>query len=162
MDIEKFSERFCIRLTSQRRVIIQVLSESSDHPSVEEIYLRTQKINPSMGIATVYRNISLLEKCGAIQKLELGNEKKARYELNDSQCGSHDHLIDLKSGEIIEFTAFQKEIERICEKIGRNLGYNIMRHKFELYGVKISETKSETQPQVAIAATTDNLSTKQE
>ena len=120
-----------VKLTDQRRVIAQVMSESSDHPDVDELYNRVSKIDPKISIATVYRTVKLFEESGILTKHEFKGGK-ARYEqLNESH---HDHLIDVKTGEIIEFV--DEEIEKLQKKVAEKYGYTLVDHKLELYGVK--------------------------
>ncbi len=120
-----------VKLTDQRRVIAQVMSKSSDHPDVDELYSRVFKIDPKISIATVYRTVKLFEETGILAKHEFKGGK-ARYEqLNE---GHHDHLIDVKTGEIIEFV--DEDIEKLQKKVAEKYGYNLVDHKLELYGVK--------------------------
>ena len=118
-----------VKLTDQRRVIAKVMSESSDHPDVDELYLRVSKIDPKISIATVYRTVKLFEESGILMKHDF-KDGKARYELNDD----HNHLIDIKSGNIIEFT--DEEIEKIQKRIAEKHGYKLVDSKLELYCVK--------------------------
>ena len=120
-----------VKLTDQRRIIAQVMSKSSDHPDVDELYNRVTKIDPKISIATVYRTVKLFEETGILTKHEFKGGK-ARYEqLNE---GHHDHLIDVKSGEIIEFV--DNEIEMLQQKVAEKYGYTLVDHKLELYGIK--------------------------
>ena len=120
-----------VKLTDQRKIIAQVMSESKDHPDVDELYNRVSKIDPKISIATVYRTVKLFEESGILAKHEFKGGK-ARYEqLNE---GHHDHLIDIKSGEIIEFV--DEEIEILQKKVAEKYGYSLVDHKLELYGVK--------------------------
>ena len=126
-----------VKLTEQRKVIARVITESkevygeSDHPDVDELYNRVSKIDPKISIATVYRTVKLFEESGILTKHEFKGGK-ARYEpLNESH---HDHLIDIKTGEIIEFV--DNDIEALQKKVAEKLGYNLVDHKLELYGVK--------------------------
>ena len=120
-----------VKLTDQRRVIAQVMSEASDHPDVDELYNRVSKIDPKISIATVYRTVKLFEETGILTKHEFKGGK-ARYE--ELHEGHHDHLIDVKTGEIIEFV--DEEIERLQKKVAEKYGYTLVDHKLELYGVK--------------------------
>lgn len=122
-------------LTSQRETILRIIYESSDHPDIDEIYLRARKVDNKIGIATVYRTISSLVEVGVIEKLDFRNVK-ARYE-DASTCKHHDHLIDIETGEIHEF--FNEEIEKLKEKIARDFGYELTYHRLDLYGKKIKE-----------------------
>ncbi|WP_372573150.1 Fur family transcriptional regulator [Ruegeria jejuensis] len=121
-----------LRLTGQRRVIAKVLEESADHPDVEELYARAVAIDPGISIATVYRTVKLFEEAGILDRLEFG-DGRARYE--DAERDHHDHLIDMNSGEVIEFV--DPEIEALQEKIAAKLGYELRGHKLELYGVPL-------------------------
>ena len=126
-----------VKLTDQRKVIVKVLSESkekygdSDHPDVDELYNRVSKIDSKISIATVYRTVKILEEAGILVKHDF-KAGKARYEqIRESH---HDHLIDVKSGEIIEFV--DNEIEELQKKVAEKYGYTLVDHKLELYGVK--------------------------
>ena len=120
-----------VKLTDQRKIIAKVMSEANDHPNVDELYNRVSKIDSKISIATVYRTVKLFEEFGILAKHEFKGGK-ARYEqLNESH---HDHLIDIKSGEIIEFV--DQEIEKLQKKVAEKYGYNLVDHKLELYGVK--------------------------
>lgn len=121
-----------LRMTGQRRVIARVLEESADHPDVEELYTRAIAIDSGISIATVYRTVKLFEEAGILERLEFG-DGRSRYE--DAERDHHDHLIDLNSGEVIEFV--DAEIEALQEKIAAKLGYELRGHKLELYGVPI-------------------------
>ena len=118
-----------VKLTDQRRIIAQVMSESSDHPDVDELYNRVSKIDSKISIATVYRTVKLFEEAGILTKHDF-KSGKARYEINDD----HNHLIDIKTGEIIEFV--DEEIEELQKKIADKYGYKLVDHKLELYGIK--------------------------
>ena len=120
-----------VKLTDQRKIIAKIMSESSDHPDVDELYKRVSKIDSRISIATVYRTVKLFEECGILTKHEFKGGK-ARYEkLNENH---HDHLIDIKTGEIIEFV--DDEIEKLQKKVAEKYGYELIDHKLELYGVK--------------------------
>ncbi|QFT81079.1 Ferric uptake regulation protein [Roseovarius sp. THAF27] len=121
-----------LRMTDQRRTIAMVLENSDDHPDVEELYSRASGRDPKISIATVYRTVKLFEEAGIIEKLEFG-DGRARYE--DAERDHHDHLIDMHSGEVIEFV--DPEIEQLQEKIAAKLGYELKGHKLELYGVPL-------------------------
>ena len=121
-----------VKLTDQRRIIAKVMSESSDHPDVDELYSRVSKIDSKISIATVYRTVKLFEEAGILVKHDF-KAGKARYEINDD----HNHLIDINSGEIVEFV--DKDIEELQKKIAKKLGYNLVDHKLELYGSKIKK-----------------------
>lgn len=121
-----------LRMTDQRRTIASVLEQSDDHPDVEELYARASGRDPNISIATVYRTVKLFEEAGILDKLEFG-DGRARYE--DAERDHHDHLIDMNSGEVIEFV--DPEIEALQEKIAEKLGYRLKGHRLELYGVPI-------------------------
>ena len=120
-----------VKLTDQRKIIAKVMSQSDDHPDVDELYKRVSKIDSRISIATVYRTVKLFEESGILTKHDFkGN--KARYEQLDDD--HHDHLIDLKTGEIIEFV--DEEIEKLQKKVADKYGYELVDHKLELYGIK--------------------------
>lgn len=119
-----------LRMTGQRRIIAQVLQDSADHPDVEELYARASAQDTGISIATVYRTVKLFEEAGILERLEFG-DGRARYE--DAERDHHDHLIDLSTGEVIEFV--DPEIEALQERIAAKLGYELRGHKLELYGV---------------------------
>ena len=127
-----------VRLTDQRKTIAKVISESKevygskDHPDVDELHKRVTSIDNKISIATVYRTVKLFEEAGILIKHDF-KAGKARYEINDD----HNHLIDINSGEIIEFV--DKDIEELQEKIAKKLGYKLVDHKLELYGSKIKK-----------------------
>ena len=133
--IEKKCIEKGVKLTEQRRIIARVISESketygeSDHPDVDELYSRVSKIDPKISIATVYRTVKLYEEAGILVKHDF-KAGKARYEINDD----HNHLIDIKTCEIIEFV--DNDIEELQKKIAEKYGYELVDHKLELYGVK--------------------------
>ena len=126
-----------VKLTEQRKIIAKVMSESkktygeSDHPDVDELYKRVSKVDPKISIATVYRTVKLFEESGILTKHDFKGGK-ARYEAIDES--HHDHLIDVKTGEIIEFV--DEEIEKLQKKVAEKYGYDLVDHKLELYGVK--------------------------
>ena len=122
-----------VKLTEQRRVIAKVMTESDDHPDVDELYKRVTKIDSKISIATVYRTVKLFEESGILTKHDFKGGK-ARYEELSEQ--HHDHLIDIKSGEIIEFV--DEEIEELQKKVAKKYGYKLVDHKLELYGVKVN------------------------
>lgn len=119
-----------LRMTTPRRVIAQVLQDSDDHPDVEELYSRVNAIDSRISIVTVYRTVKLFEEAGILDKLEFG-DGRARYE--DAEREHHDHLIDINSGEVIEFV--DQEIEALQEKIAAKLNYELRGHRMELYNV---------------------------
>ena len=127
-------------MTGQRRVVAQVLQDSDDHPDVEELYARAQLIDAGISLATVYRTVKLFEEAGILDKLEFG-DGRARYE--DAERDHHDHLIDINSGEVIEFV--DSEIEQLQEKIARKLGYELRGHRLELYGVPLKATEPDNE-----------------
>ena len=120
-----------VRLTDQRKVIAKVMSESKDHPDVDELHKRVTLVDKKISIATVYRTVKLFEEAGVLEKHDFKGGK-ARYE--EISEGHHDHLIDIKSGEIIEFV--DEEIEKLQKKVAEKYGYKLVDHKLELYGVK--------------------------
>ena len=120
-----------VKLTDQRKIIAKIMSSSNDHPDVDELYKRVSKIDSKISIATVYRTVKLFEEFGILTKHEFKGGKARYEELNE---GHHDHLIDIKSGEIIEFV--DDEIEKLQQKVAKKYGYTLVDHKLELYGVK--------------------------
>ena len=123
-----------VRLTDQRRLIAKVMSEATDHPDVDELHKRVSKIDKKVSIATVYRTVKLFEESGILEKHDFKGGK-ARYE--QSPDTHHDHLIDVNSGEIIEFV--DQEIENLQNKIAEKHGYKLVDHRLELYGSKIKK-----------------------
>ena len=121
-----------LRMTEQRRTIATVLEAAEDHPDVEELYNRASRVDPRISLATVYRTVKLFEEAGILDKHEFG-DGRARYETADRE--HHDHLIDMHSGEVVEFV--DPEIEALQEKIAAKLGYRLMGHRLELYGVPL-------------------------
>jgi len=121
-----------LRMTEQRRTIATVLEAADDHPDVEELYNRASRVDPRISLATVYRTVKLFEESGILDKHEFG-DGRARYETADRE--HHDHLIDMNSGEVVEFV--DPEIEALQEKIAAKLGYRLMGHRLELYGVPL-------------------------
>ncbi|WP_295312976.1 Fur family transcriptional regulator [Roseobacter sp.] len=132
--ILKRCETMGLRMTGQRRVIAKVLEDSDDHPDVEELYARASAVDAGISIATVYRTVKLFEEAGILDKLEFG-DGRARYE--DAERDHHDHLIDMNSGEVIEFV--DAEIEDLQDRIARKLGYELRGHRLELYGVPLKK-----------------------
>ena len=120
-----------VKLTDQRKIIAKVMSEANDHPNVDELYKRVSVLDAKISIATVYRTVKLFEEAGILTKHEFKGDKARYEELNE---GHHDHLIDVQSGKIIEFV--DDEIEMLQKKVAKKLGYNLVDHKLELYGVK--------------------------
>jgi Fur family ferric uptake transcriptional regulator len=128
-------ERLCsergLKMTDQRRVIARVLSESSDHPDVEQVYRRATKVDPRISIATVYRTVKLFEEANILDRHDFG-DGRARYEEVPDE--HHDHLIDVNSGEVIEFC--DEEIERLQRETAARLGYRLVGHRLELFAVR--------------------------
>jgi Fur family ferric uptake transcriptional regulator len=131
-------EKLCIekgmRMTEQRRVIARVLSEAHDHPDVEELHHRAHAVDPHISIATVYRTVRLLEESGIITRHDF-RDGRSRYE--EQRESHHDHLIDLKTGKVIEFS--DKDIEHLQEAIARRLGYKLVEHRLELYALPLDD-----------------------
>jgi len=123
-----------LRMTEQRRTIAGVLEAATDHPDVEELYNRASKADPRISLATVYRTVKLFEEAGILEKHEFG-DGRARYETTDRE--HHDHLIDMQTGEVIEFV--DPEIEALQERIAAKLGYRLKGHRLELYGTAIKD-----------------------
>ncbi len=134
-------ERLCLekglKMTGQRRVIARVLSEAEDHPDVELVYRRAVEVDPRISIATVYRTVKLLEEASILERHDFG-EGRARYE--EATEEHHDHLIDVHSGEVIEFR--NDDIEGLQHMVAKKLGYRLVGHRLELYGTRI-ETESD-------------------
>ena len=124
-----------LKMTGQRKVILQVLEEAEDHPSVEVVYERAKEIDSSISIATVYRTLNLLDELDLVIKHEF-QEGYSRYEVN---WDHHHHLVDLETGEVVEFQ--NEELERIKHKIAEDLGYDLVDHRLELYGKKLKKKK---------------------
>lgn len=137
-DAEKSLEELCVergmRMTEQRRVIARVLESSADHPDVEELYRRSSAVNSRISISTVYRTVKLFEDAGIIERHDF-RDGRSRYETVPDE--HHDHLIDLKSGQVIEFHS--PEIEALQERIAREHGFRLVDHRLELYGVPLKE-----------------------
>jgi Fur family ferric uptake transcriptional regulator len=131
-------EQQCIekgmRMTDQRRVVARVLSAAEDHPDVEELYHRAAAVDPNISLATVYRTVRLFEEAGVVERHDFG-DGRSRYEEAGSE--HHDHLINIKTGQVIEF--FDAEIEKMKEALAEKLGYKLVGHKLELYGVPLGE-----------------------
>jgi Fur family transcriptional regulator, ferric uptake regulator len=130
--LEQKCQELKLKMTDQRRVVARVLSESDDHPDVETLYRRANAIDSKISIATVYRTVKLLEEAGVIERHDFG-DGKARYE--EATQEHHDHLIDMRTGRVIEFS--NDEIERLQEVIARELGYQLVGHRLELYGIPL-------------------------
>lgn len=138
-------EKLCVdkgmRMTDQRRVIARVLSEAKDHPDVEEVHRRAAAIDADISIATVYRTVRLFEEAGILTRHDF-MDGRSRYE--EAPEEHHDHLIDMKSGKVLEF--MDDEIERLQEAIARRLGYRLVGHKLELYGVPLDDDEGAKTP----------------
>ena len=130
-NIEERCKQKGVKLTDQRKLIAEVMSNSHDHPNVDELYKRVSKIDSKISIATVYRTVKLFEEAGILTRHDFKGGKARYEELPDSH---HDHLIDVQSGEIVEFV--NEEIEKLQETVAEKLGYQLLDHKLELYGIK--------------------------
>jgi len=131
-------EQLCVdkglRMTEQRRVIARVLSRADDHPDAEELHRRANEVDRGISLATVYRTVRLFEDAGIIERHDF-RDGRSRYE--ESPEDHHDHLIDMNSGEVVEF--YDEEIEKLQEASARRLGYKLIDHRLELYGVKLKD-----------------------
>lgn len=140
IDLEQRCAQAGLKMTGQRRVILKVLGDAEDHPSVEAVYERSKKIDPSISIATVYRTLNLLDEMNLVIRHEFhaqdGGEPRSRYELN---WDHHHHLIDLETGQVVEFQ--NEELEKLKHKIAKDLGYDLIDHRLEMYGKKIKKKK---------------------
>lgn len=134
--IEQLCAEKGLKMTDQRRVIAKVLSEAADHPDVEELYQRASAVDPRISIATVYRTVKLWEEANILERHDFG-DGRARYE--EAPEIHHDHLIDIKSGEIIEFR--NEEIERLQHEVAKRLGFRLVGHRLELFGVRLQTSK---------------------
>ena len=130
--IEKLCVEKNMRMTDQRRVVARVLSQATDHPDVEELYRRAHAVDPHISIATVYRTVRLFEESGIIERHDF-RDGRSRYE--EASESHHDNLIDMKSGKVVEFV--DEEIEKLQQEIARRLGYKLVDHRLELYGVPL-------------------------
>ncbi len=134
-------EQLCIdrgmRMTEQRRIIAAILSEATDHPDVEELYRRASEVDPKISIATVYRTVRMFEEAGILERLDF-RDGRARYE--QATDDHHDHLIDIDTGEVIEF--HNEEIEILQRRIAEELGYELIDHRLDLYCRKIGRSKA--------------------
>jgi len=134
-------ERLCadrgMRMTGQRRIIARVLSEADDHPDVEEVYHRASALDPRISLSTVYRTVRLFEGAGILERHDFG-DGRARYE--QSGHGHHDHLINIQTGEVIEFK--NEQIEKLQDTVARELGFRLIGHRLELFGVPLKGGKS--------------------
>jgi len=137
--LEKLCNEKGLKMTEQRRVIARVLSDAADHPDVEALYQRATKIDPRISIATVYRTVRLLEEAGILERHDF-REGRARYE--EIPETHHDHLIDVQSGDVVEFR--NEEIEKLQVEIAKRLGYKLVDHRLELYGVPVHRGAAKT------------------
>jgi Fur family ferric uptake transcriptional regulator len=133
IDLEALCAEKGLRITEQRRVIARVLSEAEDHPDVEEVHVRSAAIDPGISIATVYRTVRLFEEAGILERHDFG-DGRSRYEAAPDT--HHDHLIDVESGRVIEFV--DEEVEALQQRIAEKLGFRLVDHRMELYGVPLS------------------------
>ncbi len=135
-------EQICLdkgmKMTEQRRLIARVLSESLDHPDVEEVYRRAAELDQNVSIATVYRTVRLFEEAGILERHDFG-DGRARYE--ETRDDHHDHLIDVRNGKVIEFS--NEKIERMQREVARELGFDLVGHRLELYGVPLERKDEE-------------------
>ena len=133
-DIETKCIKKGVRLTDQRKLVAKVMSDSEDHPDVDELHKRVSKLDSKVSIATVYRTVKLFEESGIVEKHDFKGDK-ARYEQAPKE--HHDHLIDINTGEIIEFV--NEDIEKLQKEVSEKLGYKLVDHRLELYGTKIKK-----------------------
>ena len=131
--LEEYATKNKIKITEQRRIIAKVIEKSQDHPNVESLFQRAKKIDDKISIATTYRTIKLLEDANLIDKHDFG-DGKSRYELAGTE--HHDHLIDIETGEVVEF--HDEELEELKEKVAEKLGYKLIDHRLELFAKKIT------------------------
>ncbi len=136
--IERLCQKKGLKMTGQRRVIARVLSESDDHPDVEAVHRRATRADPKISIATVYRTVRLFEEASILERHDFG-DGRARYE--EAADEHHDHLIDIESGEVIEF--HNEDIETLQEEVARKLGFRLVDHRLELYGVRLGRGKTD-------------------
>ena len=132
IDLEALCQERGLRITEQRRVIARVLSESEDHPDVEQLHRRAAAIDPKISIATVYRTVRLFEDAGILDRHDFG-DGRSRYEATPE--AHHDHLIDVETGRVVEFV--DPELEALQRQIAEKLGYRLVDHRMELYGVRL-------------------------
>ena len=137
IDVEALCADKGLRITEQRRVIARILSESEDHPDVETLHERASAIDPKISIATVYRTVRLFEEAGILARHEFG-DGRARYEAASDE--HHDHLIDVETGKVLEFV--DDELEALQKRIAEKLGYRLVDHRMELYGVAVDRNRS--------------------
>jgi len=136
IDVEALCAERGLRITEQRRVIARVISDSDDHPDVDVLYQRSSAIDPKISIATVYRTVRLFEEAGILDRHDFG-DGRARYEAAPE--AHHDHLIDVETGKVVEFV--DPELEALQKQIAEKLGYRLVDHRMELYGVAIDKKK---------------------
>ena len=138
-------EQLCIergmKMTEQRRIIARVLSDADDHPDVEDVYQRSVRLDPKISIATVYRTVRLFEEAGLLDRHDFG-DGRSRYE--QASDDHHDHLVDVQSGDIIEF--HDEELEELQRQIAARLGYSLIGHRMELYGVELKDALKKPKP----------------
>lgn len=139
IDIEALCAERGLRITEQRRVIARVLSESTDHPDVEKLHERATAIDPGISIATVYRTVRLFEEAGILDRHDFG-DGRARYEAAPE--AHHDHMIDVESGQVIEFV--DPELEQLQRQVAERLGFRLVDHRMELFGVRLEREDSDT------------------
>lgn len=136
--IERLCQEKGLKMTEQRRTIARVLSDSDDHPDVETVYQRATEVDPKISMATVYRTVRLLEEASILERHDFGfGDGRARYEEIPDQ--HHDHLIDVETGEVVEFQ--NEEIERLQQEVARKLGFRLVDHRLELYAVRLEREK---------------------
>ena len=136
IDIEQLCADKGLRITEQRKTIAKVLSDSEDHPDVETLHSRASAIDPNISIATVYRTVRLFEEAGILERHEFG-DGRSRYEAASET--HHDHLIDVESGNVIEFA--DEELEELQRRIAQRLGFRLVDHRMELYGVRVDRER---------------------
>ncbi len=136
IDVEALCAERGLRITEQRKIIARVISDSDDHPDVDVLYQRSSAIDPKISIATVYRTVRLFEEAGILDRHDFG-DGKARYEAAPE--AHHDHLIDVESGKVVEFV--DPELEALQKQIAEKLGYRLVDHRMELYGVAINKNE---------------------
>jgi Fur family ferric uptake transcriptional regulator len=137
--IEELCARHRLRMTEQRRVIAHVLSQAHDHPDVEAVYRRANAADPRISLSTVYRTLKLFERKGILERHDFG---RGRGQYEEAQREHHDHLIDVESGRVIEFS--NAAIEKLQEAVARELGFKLVGHRLELFGVALKRKKSRT------------------
>ena len=137
IDVEALCADKGLRITEQRRVIARILSESEDHPDVETLHHRASAIDPKISIATVYRTVRLFEEAGILERHEFG-DGRSRYEAVSDE--HHDHLIDVETGKVVEFV--DEELEALQKQIAERLGFRLVDHRMELYGVALNRSRS--------------------